>query len=168
MQEKPLKREKVGETGRTGNAEVVNDNLSSPEKREMLEHGQEKERIREVVETVESRDEEAGLYDEKARQASTTAQFQSKAATVTATSIATTPPIEEMIRQTVVAVKDELKKNEKEMKEMLKNRKTPYFVINTQAQKIRFLNNLLNQLKRAAKLAEEFIVGLWKQYVRKV
>lgn len=168
MQEKQLKREKVGEIARTGSPEAVSDSLASPEKREMFEQGLEKERIREVVETVEGRDEEAGLYDEKARRTSSTTPLQSKAATVQATSVAAMPSIDEMIRQTVVAVEEELKKNEMEMKAMLRNRNTPYFVINTQAQRIRFLNNLLSKLKRAARLAEEFIVGLWKQYVRKI
>ena len=78
------------------------------------------------------------------------------------------PSIEVMIKETVEAVRKELKRNEAEMKSMLRNKRIPYYQINDKAKKIRFLNGVLVQLKRAAKLAEEFVIGLWKQYVKKI
>lgn len=76
------------------------------------------------------------------------------------------PTIEVMIKETVTAIQDELKVREGEVKSLSKKNAQAY-EINEAAKRIRFLNGLLYQLNRAAKLAEEFVVGLWKQFVRK-
>lgn len=82
--------------------------------------------------------------------------------------VSTPPPIEQMIQQTVEAIEKELREEEGEMKELIKNKKSDVYEINNKVIRIRFLNGLLIKLKRAAKLTEDFIVGLWKQYVKKM
>lgn len=78
------------------------------------------------------------------------------------------PAISDMIKQTVIAIETELKKNEVEMKSLMRSNKTSFYLINDKAKQIRFLNGILLHLKKAARVAEDFIVGLWKQYVKRV
>lgn len=77
------------------------------------------------------------------------------------------PPVDVMITETVSAIEKELMKTEDEIKTLLKNKNTPPNELNDKVMRVRSLNGLLMKLKEAAKLAEEFVVGLWKQYVRK-
>lgn len=77
------------------------------------------------------------------------------------------PNIEVMIEQTVTAIENELKVREVEVKVLIRNRNATPYQVNDLVIRIRFLNGLLHQLKRAAKLAEEFVAGLWKQFVGK-
>lgn len=115
-------------------------------------------------------DQEGGAFSEQ--QASNKGKglpsAQTTATIATKSSISAQPSIQEMIKQTVEAIESELKLNEVEMKSLMRNQKTPLYLINDKAKKIRFLNGILSQLKRAAQLAEDFIVGLWKQYVNRV
>jgi hypothetical protein len=64
----------------------------------------------------------------------------------------------------VVAIKDELKNTESEVEMMIRAKKTSPHALNNKVRRIRFLNDLLGQLKRTAKLAEDFVIGLWKQF----
>jgi len=77
------------------------------------------------------------------------------------------PKIEVMIEQTVAAIENELKIKGDEVTAMIRNNRSTPYEVNDLVRRIRFLNGLLFQLKRAAKLAEEFITGLWKQFVGK-
>lgn len=77
------------------------------------------------------------------------------------------PPVEVMIRQTVEAIESELKNTENEVKAMIKSKKASPQVLNDKVRRIRFLNGLMSQMKKAAKMAEDFIVNLWKQFVGK-
>jgi hypothetical protein len=76
------------------------------------------------------------------------------------------PKIEVMIEQTMLAIENELKEKQAEVNVLMKKNASPYEV-NDLVRKIRFLNSLLYRLKRAAKLAEEYVVALWKQFVGK-
>lgn len=115
-------------------------------------------------------EQEVGQYDENNRAYKGTGLTGAKVSENKpgSTQIYQQPPIEEMIRETVKAIEFELKKNENEMLSMMRDRKISPYLINDKAKKIRFLNGILSQLKRAARLAEDFIVGLWKQYVKRV
>jgi len=92
--------------------------------------------------------------------AKTAASFQPAQITVL-------PSIDQMILQTEKAIEDELRKTEVEVKVLLKNKKSSVYDINDKIKRIRFLHGLLAELKKAAKVAEEFIVGLWKEFVKK-
>lgn len=132
---------------------------------ENIPHGEEtKKMVEQVTEMAEQGEESAG-FDEK--QASYKGTGGGKALTSSASQVFVQPPISEMIRQTVEAIEMEMAKNEKEMKAMMKNKAFSYYQINDKARQIRFLNGLLSELRRAARLAEDFIVSMWKQYVKK-
>ena len=147
--------------------------MSPSEKTETLEGlstEKQTDQIRSVVENAgesaaENSSEDNQPFSEKAKNDySGNASMVKKPVVKVSTAV---PTIDVMIKETVEAVRQELKKNEAEMKTMLRNKKTTYYQINNQAKKIRFLNGILTQLKRAARLAEEFVVGLWRQYVKK-
>jgi hypothetical protein len=126
-----------------------------------------------VVEGVESAEssEDESVFDEKQKKY---VQKQNKQAPVPgdatsrAASVAAAPSIENMVKQTVMAIEEELKKTEIEVKRLIKNKSSSPHTINEKVIRIRFLNGLLSKLQRAAKLTQDFIVGLWKQYVKKM
>ncbi len=123
----------------------------------------------EGVETVGGAEEEGGQFGEKQEEDSGQSRFavsSAKSARSGQTTITSVPPIDEMIRQTVEAINMELKQTKEEVNRLISKKASPYD-INAKVMKIRFLNNLLSELKRAAKLAEEYVVNLWKQYVKK-
>ena len=159
--EKSLNQETLKSSNQLSKAE----NLKTTEMLPGQPHG---ETIRQVVENAEFNETvEEKAFSEKGKSVYHGGGTSGKPAQAPATIMAA-PSVDVMIKQTVEAVQNELKKNEQEMRAMLKNKKTSYYQINNQAQRIRFLNGILLQLSRAARLAEEFIVGLWKQYVKKV
>jgi hypothetical protein len=115
-----------------------------------------------VAESAVPSENEKKAVGEQGGAASTATRVQQGA------SVSAMPPIEEMIQQTVAAIEVELQKTTDEMKLLLKNKASTPYLINDKVRRIRFLNSLISELHRAAKVAEEFVVGLWKQYVRKV
>lgn len=76
------------------------------------------------------------------------------------------PTIEIMMGQTVTAIKVELNSVEKEIKVMMKSKNKPH-LLNDKVKRARVLAGLLQQLQRAAKVAEDFVIGLWKQFCQK-
>jgi hypothetical protein len=78
------------------------------------------------------------------------------------------PAIETMIQQTVEAVELQLKFEEKEFKKLLREKQASPYLLNEKIKQIRVLDNLRLKLKKAVKLAEDYVIGLWKQYVKKV
>lgn len=75
------------------------------------------------------------------------------------------PSVAEMKVQTITAIEAELAKTQQEIKDALASKIVP-FELNEKVRKARFLNGLLGELKRAVKLAEDFVINLWKQYVQ--
>lgn len=117
------------------------------------------------VEISEANDEGHGFTEDDTKYSQNT--HVGRGTNITAR-VYTPPPIDQMIKQTVEAIEQQLREEEGEMKELIKNKKSAAYEINNKVIRIRFLNGLLSKLKRAAKLTEDFIVGLWKQYVKKM
>ena len=114
--------------------------------------------------------EESGNFSEeekKDRNRGAAGQQRATGQAHSATQVKQLPPVEVMIKETVVAIEAELKKTEDEVKLMMKKKGSSPFELNDKVKRIRFLNGVLSQLKKAAKLAEDFVLGLWKQYVSK-
>ena len=78
------------------------------------------------------------------------------------------PSVDEMIKQTLIAIEFELKKKEQEVKSLMSKNSTKPVDLNNATRDLRLLYNILYQLKNAARQASDFIVNLWKQYVNKV
>lgn len=78
------------------------------------------------------------------------------------------PSVEVMIQQTSEAIEAELQKRVEETERMRKSKKYTNNELNESVKQIRHLNSLLIALRNVAKLAEDFVVGLWKQFVKKV
>jgi hypothetical protein len=133
-----------------------------------LEHGEVKEAAKNIVDVVETGGEDEGTgFKEKEGQDQAQSGSSAASTAQNTTAIAVMPPIEEMIKQTVAAIELELQKTKEEMNILLKDKAASPYTINDKVKRIRFLNGLIADLKRAAKMAEEYIVGLWKQYVKK-
>ncbi len=77
------------------------------------------------------------------------------------------PKIDVMISQTVLAIENELKVKEDEVNVLIKKKDAAPYEVNDLVRRIRFLNGLLSELKRAVKLAEDYVISLWKQFVNK-
>jgi hypothetical protein len=77
------------------------------------------------------------------------------------------PSVEVMIKQTSEAIEAELLKKVEETERMRKSKKYTNSQLNESVKQIRYLNGILAALKNAAKLAEDFVIGLWKQFVKK-
>lgn len=124
--------------------------------------------IAEKVDVLGENDENGGFKEEAkgVKDYSLKAGSQSSGNSSVA-NVKSLPTIENMIKQTLVAVELQLKIEEEQIKVMIKNKKTTPYQMNEQAKKLRILNGILGKLKNAAKLAEDFVVALWKQYVRK-
>lgn len=75
------------------------------------------------------------------------------------------PSVLEMKAQTIAAIEIELAKTQQEIKEALSSKVVP-FELNEKVRRARFLNGILGELKRAVRLAEDFVKNLWKQYVQ--
>ncbi|MCC7432741.1 hypothetical protein IT412_04420 [Candidatus Peregrinibacteria bacterium] len=124
--------------------------------------------IAEKVDVLGENDENGGFKEEakgvKDYSLKTGGQSSGNASVANAKGL---PTIENMIKQTVVAVELQLKIEEEQIKVLIKNKKATPYQINEQAKKIRILNGILGKLKNVAKLAEDFVIGLWKQYARK-
>lgn len=90
-----------------------------------------------------------------------------QAKTSLSSSVKQLPPVETMIQQTVEAIQDELQKTEDEIKALKKDSQAKPYLLNDKVARVRLLNGFLTELKRAARLAEEFVVNLWKQFVKK-
>lgn len=82
-------------------------------------------------------------------------------------SVSAIPTVDVMIKETLEAIDVELKKTEEEIRILMRTRDASMYVLNDKVKKARFLYGLVLQLKRAAKLAEDYVLGLWKQFVRK-
>ncbi len=134
-----------------------------------LEHGEVKETAKSIVDVADTVSEEGASQfteDESRYQGNQQIQPGNGSAQIQ-TAVSVLPPIEEMIKQTVAAIEIELKQTKEEMTELLKDKKASPYTINDKVKRIRFLTGLMADLRRAAKHAEEFIVSLWKQYVKK-
>ncbi|MGL5831353.1 MAG: hypothetical protein ACRCZE_04365 [Candidatus Altimarinota bacterium] len=86
---------------------------------------------------------------------------------VKASKVKALPPVEVMIQETAKAIEAELERMVEENERMRKSKKYSNSQLNESVKQIRHLNGLLMVLKNAAKLAEDFIIGLWKQFVKK-
>lgn len=115
--------------------------------------------------------EEGGSFDEKdetvQEQGSGSTTKTQRSQTDGKTAIKALPSVNTMIQETVAAIEEELTKTEKEIKVLMKDKNPSPFILNDKVKRMRFLNGVLLQLKRAAKVAEEYIIGLWKQFVGK-
>ena len=118
------------------------------------------------VNTLSEGIEEDGVFSEDGKKApgDSTAGGKGDVGRSAKSKIKALPSIEVMIEQTVMAIKNELKNTESEVKMMIRSKKTSPHMLNNKVRRIRFLNDLLGQLKRTAKLAEDFVIGLWKQF----
>ena len=94
-----------------------------------------------------------------------TAQPANDNAVKVETRVKAIPTVAEMKVQTITAIEEELAKTQQEIKEALSSKIVP-FELNEKVRKARFLNGLLGELRRAVKLAEDFVINLWKQYVQ--
>lgn len=153
--------------------------LDAPETQQNQEQPQNREdlsQLREMSQTVsegvnvlsESADE-GGVFSEEEKKSTdqgSSAQSAAQKAQIAA-SVKQLPPVEIMIRQTVEAIEMELKNTQDEVKTLMRDKKSSPYALNDKVRRIRFLNGLLSQMKRAAKMAEEFVVNLWKQFVGK-
>ncbi len=79
--------------------------------------------------------------------------------------VKTLPSVSVMKEQTITAIEQELAKTQQEIEQALSSKVVP-FELNEKVRRARFLNGLLGELKRAVKLAEDFVMNLWKQYVQ--
>lgn len=155
---------------------------SAPEQQELKtgkEQGQAGNEGKEILETkmnvsegvnvLSENAEEGGVFseDEQKVKDSAKAGTSTTVQKTTHASVKQLPPVDVMIKETVEAIETELKKTEEEVRTMMRNKNSSAYVLNDKVKKIRFLNGLLSELKRAAKMAEEYVVGLWKQFVGK-
>jgi|GEM_PF-5925176 len=125
------------------------------------------ESVSEGVNTLSEGVEEDGVFSEEGKKAASDSAAGGKKDYRGSVKVVTKamPSIEVMIEQTVLAIKEELNTAESEVKQMIKGKKTSPHLLNNKVKRIRFLNDLLGQLKRTAKLAEDFVIGLWKQFL---
>jgi hypothetical protein len=111
---------------------------------------------------VSENDENSGKKPGESFGAGSASNAQAKVAQVKAL-----PAVEVMIQETAVAIEAELERRVEETERMRKSKKYSNSELNESVKQIRHLNGLLVLLKNAAKLAEDFVVGLWKQFVKK-
>lgn len=111
---------------------------------------------------VSENDENSGEKPGESFGSGQSANDQAKVAQVKAL-----PSVEVMIKETASAIEAELEKRVEETERMRKSNKYSNSELNDSVKQIRHLNGLLVLLKNAAKLAEDFVVGLWKQFVKK-
>ncbi len=75
--------------------------------------------------------------------------------------------VNQMVKETEEAIKKELMTIEKEIKLYKANKSFSVFDFNNKIKRVRFLNQILYNLKHLVKVTEDYIVNLWKQFVQK-
>ena len=150
------------------------DNVAQKERMGADSEGKEiletKSNVSEGVNVLSENADEGGVFSEqeqKAKNEGSQSRAIGQAQTQIHTLVKQLPPVDTMIKETMEAIEAELKKTEAEVRVMRKDKNLSPYVLNDKVKRIRFLNGLMSQLKRAAKMAEDYVVGLWKQYVGK-
>ena len=152
-----------------------NSKVSAPDK---TEAGQEildtKLNIAGGINQLGESNEDVGVFSEEQKKVGEQSGSTQKDGRTSATNLSTVKealPVETMIKQTIEAIEVELKNTEEEIRILRKTRDASMFVLNDKVKRVRFLNNLVtmlrDELKRAAKLAEDYVKGLWNQFVNK-
>lgn len=72
-----------------------------------------------------------------------------------------------MVKETENAIKQELEMLEREIKNYKKNQNVSVFDFNNKIKRLRFLNQILYNLKHLFRATEDYIINLWKQFVKK-
>lgn len=75
--------------------------------------------------------------------------------------------VSQMVKETENAIKQELEMLEREIKNYKKNQNVSVFDFNNKIKRLRFLNQILYNLKHLFRATEDYIINLWKQFVKK-
>lgn len=150
--------------GNNADVQEINPGVKTPETaREVIEA---KESIARNIDQA-AEDASEGQFSEQNKKDS--GKYTTQAANDNAVSVDTRvkalPSVAVMKEQTITAIEAELARTQEEIKAALSSKIVP-FELNEKVRRARFLNGLLGELKRAVKLAEDFVVNLWKQYVQ--
>lgn len=143
--------------------ETLNSSLSGPEtSKEVVEA---KESIARNIDQTAEDSAEGQFSENNKKDSGRYTQAANDNAVKIEANVKTLPSVSVMKEQTIIAIEEELAKTQQEIKEALSSKVVP-FELNEKVRRARFLNGLLGELKRAVKLAEDFVMNLWKQYVQ--
>lgn len=142
--------------------------MGSPEKTDSIVEGAVLE-VAGKVDVLKGNEEEGGAFSEKEKKQrdSTSAGGAAGATVKVASQDQALPPVEEMIKQTVVAITAQLNIEKQEMQALRRNGKTQPVVFNEKVKQMRLLSAVLWQLKYVKNQATEFVTSLWRKYVAK-
>jgi hypothetical protein len=158
-----LKKSAVGLEDRHEHAESLA-NKTATEQQEIVET---KTEVSKGIDQLGENSEEGQVIGGKAENAKESGGQTASQVRSQTTQIRQLPAVDIMIRETLEAIEVELKKTEDEIKILLKTKNASMQILNEKVKRARFLHGLIEGLKKAAKQAEDYIVGLWRQYVAK-